>query len=122
MCLVLCFFLSSQGLAEHDAKVRSKVKNVSGPLQIAEAAGFSASIGLAYYLSFLALVSVSLAVLNLLPIPLLDGGHLLFTAIEMVKGSPLSERVQLIGQKFGLTFLALLMGLAFYNDLSRLIG
>ena len=98
------------------------VKNVSGPLQIAEAAGFSASIGLAYYLSFLALVSVSLAVLNLLPIPLLDGGHLLFTAIEMVKGSPLSERVQLIGQKFGLTFLALLMGLAFYNDLSRLIG
>lgn len=98
------------------------VKNVSGPLQIAEAAGFSASIGAAYYFGFLALVSVSLAVINLLPVPLLDGGHLLFTAIEMVKGSPLSERVQLMGQKFGLTFLALLMGLAFYNDLSRLIG
>ena len=98
------------------------VKNVSGPLQIAEAAGFSASIGAAYYFGFLALVSVSLAVINLLPVPLLDGGHLLFTSIEMLKGSPVSERVQLLGQKFGLTFLALLMGLAFYNDLSRLIG
>jgi len=98
------------------------VKNVSGPLQIAEAAGFSASIGPAAFFSFLALVSVSLAVLNLLPVPVLDGGHLLFTAVEMVRGAPLSERVQLLGQKFGLTFLALLMGLAFYNDLSRLIG
>lgn len=98
------------------------LKNVSGPLQIAEAAGFSASIGAAYYFGFLALVSVSLAVINLLPVPLLDGGHLLFTAIEMLRGSPLPERMQLLGQKFGLTFLALLMGLAFYNDLSRLIG
>lgn len=98
------------------------VKNVSGPLQIAEAAGFTASIGAAAFFSFLALVSVSLAVMNLLPVPVLDGGHLLFTAIEMLKGSPVSERVQLLGQKFGLTFLALLMGLAFYNDISRLIG
>ena len=98
------------------------VKNVSGPLQIAEAAGFSASIGPAAFFGFLALVSVSLAVLNLLPVPVLDGGHLLFTMIEMIRGAPLSDRMQLLGQKFGLTFLALLMGLAFYNDLSRLIG
>ncbi len=98
------------------------VKNVSGPLQIAEAAGFTASIGAAAFLSFLALVSVSLGVLNLLPVPLLDGGHLIYYIIEIIKGSPLSEPVMAAGQKVGLTFLMLLMGLAFYNDLSRLIG
>lgn len=98
------------------------VKNVSGPLQIAEAAGFTASIGAAAFLSFLALVSVSLGVLNLLPVPLLDGGHLVYYTIEIIKGSPLSEKVMLAGQKVGLTFLMLLMGLAFYNDISRLVG
>ena len=98
------------------------VKNVSGPLQIAEAAGFTASIGAAAFLSFLALVSVSLGVLNLLPVPLLDGGHLVYYTIEIIKGSPVSEQAMAAGQKVGLTFLMLLMGLAFYNDLSRLIG
>ncbi|MES2683031.1 MAG: RIP metalloprotease RseP [Pseudomonadota bacterium] len=98
------------------------VKNVSGPLQIAEAAGFTASIGVAAFLSFLALVSVSLGVLNLLPVPLLDGGHLVYYTIEIIKGSPLSESVMLAGQKVGITLLMMLMGLAFYNDLSRLIG
>ena len=98
------------------------VKNVSGPLQIAEAAGFTASIGIAAFLTFLALVSVSLGVLNLLPVPLLDGGHLVYYTIEIIKGSPLSEQMMAMGQRLGLTFLILLMGLAFYNDLSRLIG
>lgn len=98
------------------------VKNVSGPLQIAEAAGFTASIGIAAFLSFLALVSVSLGVLNLLPVPLLDGGHLIYYTIEIIKGSPLSEQVMAAGQRVGLTFLILLMGLAFYNDISRLVG
>lgn len=95
------------------------VKNVSGPIQIAEAAGFTASIGVTAFLSFLALVSVSLGVLNLLPVPLLDGGHLVFYTVEIIKGSPLSEKVMAAGQRVGLTFLVLLMGLAFYNDLSR---
>lgn len=98
------------------------VKNVSGPLQIAEAAGFTASIGVTAFLSFLALVSVSLGVLNLLPVPLLDGGHLVYYTIELIKGSPLSEQVMAMGQRVGLTFLVLLMGLAFYNDFARLIG
>lgn len=98
------------------------VKNVSGPLQIAEAAGFTASIGVVAFLSFMALVSVSLGVLNLLPVPLLDGGHLVYYTIEIIKGSPLSEPVMAAGQRVGLTFLVMLMGLAFYNDISRLIG
>jgi regulator of sigma E protease len=98
------------------------VKNVSGPIQIAQYAGYSASIGLVSFLAFLAIVSVSLGVLNLLPIPLLDGGHLLYYLIEIIKGSPLSERAELAGQQIGLLLLALLMGLAFYNDIMRLVG
>ncbi len=98
------------------------VKNVSGPLQIAEAAGFTASIGVTAFLSFMALVSVSLGVLNLLPVPMLDGGHLVYYAVEIIKGSPVSEQLMAMGQRVGLTLLMLLMGLAFYNDLSRLIG
>ena len=97
------------------------VKNVSGPIQIAQVAGFSAQIGLVSFLSFMAVVSVSLGVLNLLPVPLLDGGHLLFYAAEAIKGSPLSEKVLEAGQRLGLMFLAGLMGLAFYNDIMRLI-
>lgn len=98
------------------------VKNVSGPIQIAQVAGFSAQIGLVSFLSFMAIVSVSLGVLNLMPVPLLDGGHLLFYAIEAVKGSPLSERVQEWGQKLGLSMLVALMGLAFFNDIVRLLN
>ncbi|MDM4770946.1 RIP metalloprotease RseP [Solimonas sp. SE-A11] len=98
------------------------VKNVSGPIQIAQVAGYSAQVGLVSFLSFLAVVSVSLGVLNLLPVPLLDGGHLLFYGIEAIKGSPLSERAQEAGQRVGLTFLVMLMGLAFYNDVMRLLN
>jgi regulator of sigma E protease len=98
------------------------VKNVSGPIQIAQFAGYTASIGLVSFLSFIAIVSVSLGVLNLLPVPVLDGGHLLYYVVEIVKGSPLSERAQAVGQQIGLTLLVALMGLAFYNDILRLIN
>jgi regulator of sigma E protease len=97
------------------------VKNVTGPIQIAQFAGYTASIGLVSFLSFIAIMSVSLGVLNLLPVPVLDGGHLLYYTVEMVKGSPLSERAQAVGQQVGLTLLIALMGLAFYNDILRLI-
>ncbi|HUP92074.1 MAG TPA: RIP metalloprotease RseP [Solimonas sp.] len=98
------------------------VKNISGPIQIAQATGFSAQLGLAYFLSTLAIISVSLGVLNLLPVPMLDGGHLLYYAIEAVKGSPLSDRLQEAGARVGLTLLVALMGLAFYNDIVRLFS
>lgn len=98
------------------------VKNVSGPIQIAQAAGYSASAGVTAFLGFVALISVSIGIFNLLPIPVLDGGQILFGLIEAVKGSPLSERLQVAGQQIGLVLLALLMGLAFYNDIMRQIG
>jgi regulator of sigma E protease len=98
------------------------VKNISGPVNIAEYAGYSASLGLASFLSFLAVVSLSLGVLNLLPIPVLDGGQVLYQVAEFFKGGPLSVRAQLIGQQIGVVFLVLLMGFAFYNDLSRVFS
>lgn len=98
------------------------VKNISGPINIAQYAGASADVGLTAFLSFLAIVSISLGVLNLLPIPMLDGGQIVYTVAETVKGGPLSERAQLVGQQVGLAFLLLLMSFAFYNDLSRLVG
>jgi regulator of sigma E protease len=101
---------------------QASVENLSGPITIAETAGRTASYGLDYFIKFLAVVSISLGVLNLLPIPILDGGHLLYFFIEWVKGSPLSEQAQLQGQKVGLVLLAALMTLAFYVDLSRLFG
>jgi len=101
---------------------QASVKTLSGPLSIAEYAGVSATIGMAAFLSFLALVSVSLGVLNLLPIPVLDGGHLLYYLIELAKGSPLSEEAQAVGQRIGLVLLAALMALVLYNDLTRLVG
>lgn len=96
-------------------------KNLSGPVTIADYAGRTASIGLAAYLSFLALVSISLGVLNLLPIPLLDGGHLLYYAIEILKGSPPADWIVEWGQRAGIGVLALLTALALYNDLTRLL-
>jgi regulator of sigma E protease len=96
------------------------VKNLSGPITIATYAGYTASEGLPTFLSFLAIVSISLGVLNLLPIPLLDGGHLLFYVIEVVKGSALSEEIQLRMQHIGIVMLGMLMMLAFYNDIHRL--
>jgi regulator of sigma E protease len=98
------------------------VKNLSGPISIAESAGKSASYGFAYFLKFLAVISISLGVLNLLPVPVLDGGHLLYFLIELVKGSPVSEQALEWGQRIGLALLLALMGLAFYLDLSRLLG
>jgi regulator of sigma E protease len=97
-------------------------RNVSGPIQIANYAGQAASIGLEAFVGFLALVSVSLAVLNLLPIPVLDGGHLLYYSIEWIRGRPLSEAVQTAGQQLGMVALLMLMSLAFYNDIVRLLG
>jgi regulator of sigma E protease len=89
---------------------------------IADYAGQAAQVGLAPYLAFLALISISLGVLNLLPIPLLDGGHLMYYAAEIVKGSPVSERVMELGQRVGLTVLLFLMAFAFYNDINRLVS
>ena len=98
---------------------QASTKNLSGVIGIAQVANASASMGPAWFLRFLALVSLSLAVLNLLPIPVLDGGHLLYYLIELVKGSPLSERTMMAGQYVGLFLLLTLMGLAFYNDIHR---
>jgi regulator of sigma E protease len=94
-------------------------KNISGPISIAEFAGISASLGLMAFLSFLAIISVSLGVLNLVPVPLLDGGQVVYQLVEAVKGSPLSERAQNFGQQVGIALLVVLMSLAFYNDISR---
>ena len=98
------------------------IKNISGPINIAQYAGNSARRGVSEYLAFLALISISLGVLNLLPVPVLDGGQIVFQSIELVKGSPLSERSQIIGQQFGIFALILLMSFAFYNDIARLVG
>ncbi len=94
-------------------------KNISGPISIAEFAGISALMGGAAFLSFLAIISVSLGVLNLMPVPLLDGGQVVYQIVEAVKGSPLSERTQIFGQQVGIALLLVLMSLAFYNDISR---
>ncbi|MGD8964655.1 MAG: RIP metalloprotease RseP [Gammaproteobacteria bacterium] len=95
-------------------------RNISGPINIAQAAGYTASAGLAAFLNFLAIVSISLGILNLLPIPMLDGGQIAYQVAEMVKGSPVSERAQMIGQQVGIVLLLLLMSFAFYNDIVRL--
>lgn len=97
------------------------LKNISGPITIADYAGQSAHMGWLPYLSFLALISISLGVLNLLPVPLLDGGHLMYYMAEIVKGSPVSERAMEIGQQIGMALLMVLMAFAFYNDINRLL-
>lgn len=110
------------GMFERVFTGRLAVENsVSGPIGIARAANAYAKNGLAWYLSLLALLSLSLAILNLLPIPVLDGGHLLYYLIELLKGSPLSDRAMAAGQYVGLALLLGLMGLAFYNDIQGLI-
>ena len=100
----------------------ASVNNLSGPITIAQTAGKTASIGFIYFVKFLAIVSISLGVLNLLPIPVLDGGHLFFFLLEAIKGSPLSEGFIEFGQRIGLALLLALMGLAFYVDISRFAG
>ena len=97
-----------------------KLNNLSGPISIAQGAGLSAEYGMIYYLMFLALISVNLGIINLFPLPVLDGGHLLFLAIEKIKGGPVSERVQDFSYRIGSILLVLLMGLALFNDFSRL--
>ena len=97
-------------------------KNLSGPVTIADYAGQTAQLGLAHYLKFVALISISLGVLNLLPIPVLDGGHLLYYTVEIIKGGPIPERIMEVGQQIGLALLVMLMAFAFYNDLNRLIS
>ena len=92
-------------------------KNISGPISIAKYAGISANAGLNQFLKFLALISISLGVINLLPIPMLDGGQIVYQTLEWIKGSQLSARFQLLGQQFGMITLLLLMSMAFYNDL-----
>ena len=94
--------------------------NLNGPIAIAKVAASSAESGLVAYLGLLALLSVSLGVLNLLPIPVLDGGHLLFMSIEAVMRKPLPEKVQLFGQQAGLLLILGIMALALYNDLTQL--
>ncbi|OMH39164.1 RIP metalloprotease RseP [Motiliproteus sp. MSK22-1] len=96
------------------------VKNLSGPITIAKVAGASAESGLESFLNFLAYLSISLGILNLLPIPMLDGGHILYYVIEAIRGRPVSEKTQLVGLKIGMALLMALMFLAFYNDLARL--
>jgi regulator of sigma E protease len=99
---------------------QASARNLSGVITIAQVANTSAHMGLGWFLEFLGLISLSLAILNLLPIPILDGGHLLYYLIELVKGSPVSERTMVAGQFVGMALLAALVGLAFYNDILRL--
>lgn len=99
----------------------ASLDNISGPISIAQYAGHSASVGLGTFLSFLAIVSISLGVLNLLPVPVLDGGHLMYYLIELLKGSPVSERTEMLGQRIGIALLFALMSLALFNDFSRLL-
>ena len=102
-------------------KLEVSPKNISGPITIAEYAGKTAQVGLNSFLLFLAVISISLGIINLMPIPMLDGGHLLMYIAEAIKGGPLSETSMIIGQKIGLLILGALMFLAFYNDLARLV-
>jgi regulator of sigma E protease len=99
---------------------QASLRNISGPLTIADYAGQSARMGVLPFVSLLALVSVSLGALNLLPVPLLDGGHLLYYFAELIKGSPVSDRTFEVGQRIGMAVLAVLMTLALFNDVSRL--
>lgn len=98
------------------------LENLSGPISIAQYAGYTAQVGFSEFVQFLAIVSISLGILNLLPIPVLDGGHLLYYFIELFTGRPVSEEVQAAGQRLGIVMLVGLMGLAFYNDLARLFS
>ncbi len=101
---------------------KASLKNISGPITIAQVANDSATRGVAWFLGFLGLVSLSLGIINLLPIPMLDGGQLLFLLFEKIKGSPLSEEFQLKGQTVGILFLLSFMSIAFYNDILRLVS
>lgn len=96
------------------------VKTLSGPVAIAQGAGTSASYGVVYFLSFLALISVNLGIINLLPLPMLDGGHLMYFFVEAVRGKPVPEQIQEIGFRIGAVILFTLMAIAITNDIMRL--
>jgi len=96
------------------------VKNLSGPIAIAQGAGDHAGYGFVYFLGFLALISINLGIINILPVPVLDGGHLVYYVIELFTGKPVSEKIQELGFKFGTIALLGLMSIALFNDLSRL--
>lgn len=96
------------------------VKNLSGPISIAQGAGTSAGYGLAYFLSFLALISVNLGIINLLPLPMLDGGHLMFYIVEWLTGKPVPDAVQEWGYRIGGVLLFMIMGIAIMNDIARI--
>ena len=100
----------------------ASLSNLSGPISIAQYAQTSAEMGPAWFLYFLGIISLSLGIMNLLPIPILDGGHLLYYLIELVKGSPLSERAMAVGQYMGMVLLVMLMSVAFYNDILRVLS
>ena len=103
-------------------KLEVSLDNLSGPISIAQYAGYTAKLGISKFTEFLAIVSISLGILNLLPIPILDGGHLMYYFIELFKGKPVSEEMQYLGQRLGIAMLVGLMGLAFYNDFARIFG
>jgi regulator of sigma E protease len=109
-------------IVTHMVMGQVSLKNMSGPLSIADLAGDAAAAGLAYFLRVLAAVSISLGILNLLPIPLLDGGQIVYQLAEKIKGAPLSERAMILGQQIGIFFVIALTGFAFYNDIVRLLG
>jgi regulator of sigma E protease len=98
------------------------IKNISGPINIAQIAGESAERGWRYFVGILAVISISLGVLNLLPVPVLDGGQIVYQLVEAMKGGPMTERAQILGQQVGILALLLLMSFAFYNDIARLFG
>jgi regulator of sigma E protease len=112
----------SVSMVTHMVMGQVSLKNMSGPLSIADIAGDAAKAGFPYYMKVLALVSISLGILNLLPIPLLDGGQIVYQLAEWVKGAPLSERAMVLGQQIGIFFVIALTGFAFYNDIARLFG
>jgi regulator of sigma E protease len=97
-------------------------RNVSGPITIADYAGQTAQLGIAPYVGFIALVSISLGILNLLPIPMLDGGHLMYYVFEILKGRPVSEKAMEVGQQVGMVLLFALMAFALFNDIHRLLS
>jgi regulator of sigma E protease len=96
------------------------LNNLSRPISIAKSAGASADYGLVYFLGFLALISVNLGLMNLMPLPVLDGGHLVFYTFELITGRPVSEKIQEVGFKVGSVIIMLLTGLALFNDFARL--
>lgn len=113
---------STVGIIAGMVSGQASTKNLSSVIGIAQVANVSAQMGIAWFLSFLGVISLSLGILNLLPIPILDGGHVLYYLIELVKGSPVSERAAMAGQYVGLALLVTLMSVAFYNDIARLVA